>query len=196
MTTTSFKKAFKYDASGYFEHELSVQVVDGDALMPPSCTLVAPVSTGGMDASKFYRFDGKTWIAESKPTCAADLIGVVISHESQTPHDVEMRSLIQSFARVDGYREKRGDDLSWSLEKVPEKAEEEKLTEAKQAVRSKRDRLIADTDYLLMNDYPVSSEDLESVKAYRTALRDVPQQEGFPYEVVWPEVPAALVRAR
>lgn len=194
--TTSFKKAFKYDASGYFEHELSVQVVDGDALMPPSCTLVAPVSTGGMDASKFYRFDGKTWIAESKPTCAADLIGVVISHESQTPHDVEMRSLIQSFARVDGYREKRGDDLSWSLEKVPEKAEEEKLTEAKQAVRSKRDRLIADTDYLLMNDYPVSSEDLESVKAYRTALRDVPQQEGFPYEVVWPEVPAALVRAR
>lgn len=196
MTTTSFKKAFKYDASGYFEHELSVQVVDGDALMPPSCTLVAPVSTGGMDASKFYRFDGKTWIAESKPTCAADLIGVVISHESQTPHDVEMRSLIQSFARVDGYREKRGDDLSWSLEKVPEKAEEEKLTEAKQAVRSKRDRLIADTDYLLMNDYPVSSEDLEPVKAYRTALRDVPQQEGFPYEVVWPEVPAALVRAR
>lgn len=196
MTTTSFKKAFKYDASGYFEHELSVQVVDGDALMPPSCTLVAPVSTGGMDASKFYRFDGKTWIAESKPTCAADLIGVVISHESQTPHDVEMRSLIQSFARVDGYREKRGDDLSWSLEKVPEKAEEEKLTETKQAVRSKRDRLIADTDYLLMNDYPVSSEDLESVKAYRTALRDVPQQEGFPYEVVWPEVPAALVRAR
>lgn len=196
MTTTSFKKAFKYDASGYFEHELSVQVVDGDALMPPSCTLVAPVSTGGMDASKFYRFDGKTWLAESKPTCAADLIGVVISHESQTPHDVEMRSLIQSFARVDGYREKRGDDLSWSLEKVPEKAEEEKLTEAKQAVRSKRDRLIADTDYLLMNDYPVSSEDLESVKAYRTALRDVPQQEGFPYEVVWPEVPAALVRAR
>ena len=120
----------------------------------------------------------------------------MISHESQTPHDVEMRSLIQSFARVDGYREKRGDDLSWSLEKVPEKAEEEKLTEAKQAVRSKRDRLIADTDYLLMNDYPVSSEDLESVKAYRTALRDVPQQEGFPYEVVWPEVPAALVRAR
>ena len=130
MTTTSFKKAYKFDASGYFEHELSVQVVDGDALMPPSCTLVAPVSTGGMDASKFYRFDGKTWIAESKPTCAADLIGVVISHESQTPHDVEMRSLIQSFARVDGYREKRGDDLSWSLEKVPEKTEDEKLTEA------------------------------------------------------------------
>ena len=196
MTTTSFKKAFKYDASGYFEHELSVQVVDGDALMPPSCTLVAPVSTGGMDASKFYRFDGKTWIAESKPTCAADLIGVVISHESQTPHDIEMRSLIQKFAQEEGYREKRGEDLSWSVEKILEKTEEEKLAEAEEQVRSKRDSMISDTDYLLMNDYPISEEDLAVVKAYRTALRDVPQQEGFPYEVVWPEVPAALVRAR
>lgn len=192
MTTTSFKKAYKFDASGYFEHELSVQVVDGDALMPPSCTLVAPVSTGGMDASKFYRFDGKTWIDESKPTCAADLIGVVISHESQTSHDVEMRSLIQTFARVDGYREKRGNDLSWALEKVPEKTDEEKLTEAKQAVRSKRDALLAESDYYLQPDYPATEEGLKAFKAYRQALRDVPQQEGFPYAIVWPEKPVIV----
>lgn len=192
MTTTSFKKAFKYDASGYFEHELSVQVVDGDALMPPSCTLVAPVSTGGMDASKFYRFDGKTWIAESKPTCAADLVGVVVSHYSQTPHDIEMRSLIQKFAQEEGYREKRGEDLSWSVEKIPEKTEAEKREEAEKSVRAKRDSLISETDYLLTSDYPISAEDLEAVKVYRQALRDVPQQEGFPFDVVWPELPTIL----
>lgn len=192
MTTTSFKKVFKYDASGYFEHELSVQVVDGDALMPPSCTLVAPVSTGGMDASKFYRFDGKTWIAESKPTCAADLVGVVVSHQSQTPHDIEMRSLIQKFSQEEGYREKRGDDLSWSIEKIPEKTEAEKREEAEKSVRAKRDSLISETDYLLTSDYPISAEDLEAVKVYRQALRDVPQQEGFPFDVVWPELPTIL----
>lgn len=192
MTTTSFKKAYKFDASGYFEHVLAVQVVDGDALMPPSCTLVAPVSTGGMDASKFYRFDGKTWIAESKPTCAADLIGVVISHESQTPHDVEMRSLIQSFARVDGFREKRGDDLSWSLEKIPEKTEAEKREEAEKSVRSKRDALLSESDYYLQPDYPATEAGLTAVKAYRTDLRNVPQQAGFPYDVVWPETPNVL----
>lgn len=191
-TTTSFKKAFKYDASGYFEHELSVQVVDGDALMPPSCTLVAPVSTGGMDASKFYRFDGKTWIAESKPTCAADLVGVVVSHYSQTPHDIEMRSLIQKFAQEEGYREKRGEDLSWSVEKIPEKTEAEKREEAEKSVRAKRDSLISETDYLLTSDYPISAEDLEAVKVYRQALRDMPQQEGFPFDVVWPELPTIL----
>lgn len=192
MTTTSFKKAYKFDASGYFEQELSVQVVDGDALMPPSCTLVAPVSTGGMDASKFYRFDGKTWIAESKPTCAADLVGVVVSHQSQTPHDIEMRSLIQKFSQEEGYREKRGDDLSWSIEKIPEKTEAEKREEAEKSVRAKRDSLISETDYLLTSDYPISAEDLEAVKVYRQALRDVPQQEGFPFDVVWPELPTIL----
>ena len=66
------------------------------------------------------------------------------------------------------------------------------MAEAEEQVRSKRDTLISDTDYLLMDDYPISSEDLEAVKAYRTALRDVPQQEGFPYEVTWPERPAIL----
>lgn len=192
MTTTSFKKAFKYDASGYFEHELSVQVVDGDALMPPSCTLVAPVSTGGMDASKFYRFDGKTWIAESKPTCAADLIGVVISHESQTPHDVEMRSLIQKFSQEEGYRERRGENLSWAVEKIPEKTEAEKREDAEKSVRAKRDSLISETDYLLASDYPISAEDLEAVKVYRQALRDVPQQAGFPFDVVWPDLPVIV----
>lgn len=190
--TTSFKKAYKFDASGFFEHELTVQVMDGNVLMPPSCTLIAPFGDEGEDGSKFYRFTGDAWAAELKPTCAADLVGVVVSHHSQTPHDIEMRSLIQKFSQEEGYREKRGEDLSWSLEKIPEKTEEEKLTEAKQSVRSKRDSLISDTDYLLMDDYPISSEDLEAVKAYRTALRDVPQQEGFPYDVVWPELPTIL----
>ena len=194
--TSEFKTAYRFDDAGYFEHELSVQVIDGEALMPPSATLLPPWGEAKPDDKVFYRFGVAGWVTEPKPTCAADLVDVVVSHQSQTPRDIEMRSLIQKFSQEEGYREKRGEDLSWSVEKIPEKTPEEKLAETEEEVRSKRDRLIADTNYLLMNDYPVSSEDLESVKAYRTALRDVPQQEGFPYEVVWPEVPAALVRAR
>ena len=56
-------------------------------------------------------------------------------------------------------------------------------------VRLKRDLLLDDTDYLLAPDYPISQEDLEAVKVYRQALRDVPQQKGFPFEVTWPEKP-------
>lgn len=192
MTTTSFKKAYKFDASGFFEHELTVQVMDGEALMPPSTTVLCPWGEGAKDDKVFYRFiDGK-WGTEAKPTCAAECIGVVISHTTTTPHDEEMRSLIQKFSQEEGYREKRGDDLSWSIEKIPEKTEAEKREEAEKSVRAKRDSLISETDYLLTSDYPISAEDLEAVKVYRQALRDVPQQEGFPFDVVWPELPTIL----
>lgn len=56
-------------------------------------------------------------------------------------------------------------------------------------IRCQRDGLIADTDYLLAPDYPISPEDLEAVKVYRQELRDVPQQEGFPEKVTFPEKP-------
>lgn len=190
--TSEFKTAYRYDDAGYFEHELSVQVIDGEALMPPSATLLPPWGDAKPDDKVFYRFDGESWKSEAKPTCAAECVGVVISHTTITPHDEEMRELIRRFAQEEGYREKRGEDLSWSVEKIPEKTEAEKREEAEKSVRAKRDSLISETDYLLASDYPISAEDLEAVKVYRQALRDVPQQEGFPFDVVWPDLPVIV----
>ena len=190
--TSDFKTAYRFDDAGYFEHELSVQVIDGEALMPPSATLLPPWGEAKPDDKVFYRFGGEGWVTEPKPTCAADLVGVVVSHQSQTPRDIEMRSLIQKFSQEEGYRERRGEDLSWAVEKIPEKTEAEKREDAEKSVRAKRDSLISETDYLLASDYPISAEDLEAVKVYRQALRDVPQQEGFPFDVVWPDLPVIV----
>lgn len=190
--TSEFKTAYRFDDAGYFEHELSVQVIDGEALMPPSATLLPPWGDAKPDDKVFYRFDGESWKSEAKPTCAAECVGVVISHTTITPHDEEMRELIRRFAQEEGYREKRGEDISWSVEKIPEKTEAEKREEAEKSVRAKRDSLISETDYLLASDYPISAEDLEAVKVYRQALRDVPQQEGFPFDVVWPDLPVIV----
>lgn len=190
--TSEFKTAYRFDDAGYFEHELSVQVIDGEALMPPSATLLPPWGEAKPDDKVFYRFGGEGWVTEPKPTCAADLVGVVVSHQSQMPRDIEMRSLIQKFSQEEGYRERRGEDLSWAVEKIPEKTEAEKQEDAEKSVRAKRDSLISETDYLLASDYPISAEDLEAVKVYRQALRDVPQQEGFPFDVVWPDLPVIV----
>lgn len=190
--TSEFKTAYRFDDAGYFEHELSVQVIDGEALMPPSATLLPPWGEAKPDDKVFYRFGGEGWVTEPKPTCAADLVGVVVSHQSQTPRDIEMRSLIQKFSQEEGYRERRGEDLSWAVEKIPEKTEAEKREDAEKSVRAKRDSLISETDYLLASDYPISAEDLEAVKVYRQALRDVPQQAGFPFDVVWPDLPVIV----
>ena len=190
--TSDFKTAYRFDDAGYFEHELSVQVIDGEALMPPSTTVLCPWGEGAKDDKVFYRFSDGKWGTEAKPTCAADLVGVVVSHQSQTPRDIEMRSLIQKFSQEEGYRERRGENLSWAAEKIPEKTEAEKREDAEKSVRAKRDSLISETDYLLASDYPISAEDLEAVKVYRQALRDVPQQAGFPFDVVWPDLPVIV----
>lgn len=59
-------------------------------------------------------------------------------------------------------------------------------------VRSQRDAMIAETDYLMMPDYTISDEDKALVETYRQALRDIPEQEGFPSNVQWPVVPQCL----
>lgn len=188
----SFSQAFVYDESGYFDHEIQVQVDDGLPLMPSRATTVCPWGDGVKDDSKFYRFEGGRWTTEAKPTKAEDLLGVVVSHTSMSPRDIEMRELVKKFAQEEGYREKRGEDLSWSIERIPEKTAEEKRIEAEQMARSKRDALLSESDYYLQPDYPSNEEGLNAVKVYRTALRDVPQQEGFPLSIEWPVKPDVL----
>lgn len=54
-------------------------------------------------------------------------------------------------------------------------------------VRADRDRRLAETDWTQAADVPQATKDKWA--PYRQALRDVPQQEGFPFNVVWPEKP-------
>ena len=59
-------------------------------------------------------------------------------------------------------------------------------------VRMRRDQLLRECDFYVMPDYPSTEEGLESVKQYRQLLRDLPNQEGFPQSVVFPEIPEVL----
>ena len=49
-------------------------------------------------------------------------------------------------------------------------------------VRAKRDRLIAATDWTGNSDVTMTS----AMTTYRTALRNVPAQAGFPNSITWP----------
>lgn len=59
-------------------------------------------------------------------------------------------------------------------------------------VRSERDGRLAETDYYMMPDYPSDPNNIEEMKVYRQALRDIPKQEGFPSKFTWPDVPKFL----
>jgi len=55
-----------------------------------------------------------------------------------------------------------------------------------QAVKADRDRMLAQSDWTQMPDAPVSNR--QAWQTYRQALRDVPLQAGFPFNVQWPRL--------
>jgi hypothetical protein len=56
-------------------------------------------------------------------------------------------------------------------------------------VRAQRDRLLMACDWTQLIDSPFSNDTNGVWQAYRQALRDVPAQAGFPWNVTWPEAP-------
>lgn len=114
----NFKILQKFDDAGYYAGQCTFQVLEG--VFAPDNTTDVALPEGVDHNANFYKWDGESWQAEKKPTCAADLVGVAVSHTSQTAHDQELRALVQRFGSEDGYRIKRGDDLEWIIEKIPQ----------------------------------------------------------------------------
>ena len=54
-------------------------------------------------------------------------------------------------------------------------------------VRAERDTRLAASDWTQMPDY--NGVNKAAWATYRQALRDVPAQAGFPWDVTWPEMP-------
>jgi len=57
--------------------------------------------------------------------------------------------------------------------------------EAEEVIRNARHEMLYATDWMALSDVTMSDE----MTAYRQALRDITEQEGFPFAVVWPTKP-------
>lgn len=71
-----------------------------------------------------------------------------------------------------------------------EQIDQEREAQAWASLRAERDRRLAETDWTQLPDVPLTAEQRAAWQQYRQALRDVPQQPGAPYDVMWPEPPA------
>lgn len=67
----------------------------------------------------------------------------------------------------------------WTIQNLPQEI-------AEKNVRNERDRLLSQSDWRALNDQTLSPE----WETYRQALREVPQQAGFPFSVNWPTLPS------
>ena len=68
-----------------------------------------------------------------------------------------------------------------TVEGVPLTAEE---------ARAERDKLLEESDWTQVLDAPIDATTREAYRTYRKALRDIPDQEGFPESITWPELPS------
>jgi len=89
-------------------------------------------------------------------------------HNNETAVDEETGKTYKTGRWVVGY----------TVENKPE-------DQAEDAVRSKRTRLLTDTDWQALSDNAMTP----AWASYRQALRDITDQDGFPYSVVWPTKP-------
>ena len=82
-----------------------------------------------------------------------------------------------AFEQVDG---------SWVL---PYVVEQQPLEQAELNIRSRRDGLLQETDWIVIKSYERGQNIPAEWELYRQALRDITAQAGFPYEVTWPTKP-------
>jgi hypothetical protein len=77
-------------------------------------------------------------------------------------------------------------DGAWVL---PYVVEQQPLEQAERNIRSRRDTLLQETDWIVIKSYERGQNIPAEWELYRQALRDITSQAGFPYSVEWPTKP-------
>lgn len=83
---------------------------------------------------------------------------------------------------------KQGDNWveKWITTPATTKEITERTASKADSVREERNQKLSDCDWTQLTDSPVDKQVWEN---YRQELRDITQQSGFPWEVVWPTKP-------
>jgi hypothetical protein len=84
-------------------------------------------------------------------------------------------------------------DDSWAQvlvqKEIPQAQYDNNVARHAQAVKADRDRMIAGTDWIVTKSAEAGEPVPQAWKDYRQALRDIPEQVGFPFQVTWPTRP-------
>jgi len=75
-------------------------------------------------------------------------------------------------------------------------AKQEEAMELAAEVRARRDVLLREFDTTQLPDADICEDCRDAFRVYRQLLREVPEQEGFPYDVKWPEKPVVKKAVR
>ena len=80
--------------------------------------------------------------------------------------------------------------IDWTQMKTAKQLETERLEQASESVRNQRDRLLTETDWVVVKHNELGTSIPQEWLDYRQALRDITEQSGFPDNVEWPTAPS------
>ncbi|GHU73129.1 hypothetical protein AGMMS49992_10740 [Clostridia bacterium] len=110
-------------------------------------------------------------------------VNELTSNDGETMYDYEY------YAAYRPWRDTLADDVATNTGVWLDMLKAEDFAQEAQRVRDVRDELLSKTDYLVTIDYPIPDNSRSAVVVYRQALRDVSDQDGFPYSIQWPDKP-------
>lgn len=100
------------------------------------------------------------------------------------PYDPTTQKVEEGIPFFNGYTQRW--TQSWKIVDMTQQEIELRTAARADQVRDERNRLIAESDWTQLQDTPVNKE---TWAIYRQALRDIPEQSGFPWNVEWPTKP-------
>jgi hypothetical protein len=77
----------------------------------------------------------------------------------------------------------------WNVSDVDEDTLAERTEGRAKQVRDERDYKLSQTDWLVIKAFETDTNIPANWEIYRQALRDIPQQTDFPWDVQWPDQP-------
>jgi len=80
--------------------------------------------------------------------------------------------------------------MTWEITAASAEEIAASLADKSDEVRALRNLRLADCDWTQLPDSPLSDADKTAWATYRQQLRAVPEQSGFPWNVVWPTEPS------
>jgi hypothetical protein len=77
----------------------------------------------------------------------------------------------------------------WAVEPLPQDEIDARNAQQASSVRADRNARLAATDWRVIKALEDGNGLDFDLATYRQALRDVPSQPGFPWDIIWPEAP-------
>ena len=147
--------AYRFDKHGHYMNaeQIMLDPTTFAPLIPDDCVAFAPDENKLKTSWAVLNSEHTEWEYQTKPTTAKECIDISVKHEDQCPWAYEMRDLFEKLCAADSehYRVVRDDDLTQTVEAIPEKTleevKEQKHSELKSTMQAKRQSLKVDYDY-------------------------------------------------